>query len=89
MSVVLVMLTIDSLAVISPGGVNVPLYTVINQHIDYKFDASAAQRAATQGVMSSVGLAEKSRSELLGGRGNGHRHLCHSPGERLRDICMH
>ena len=39
MSVVLVMLTIDSLAVISPGGVNVPLYTVINQHIDYKFDA--------------------------------------------------
>ena len=33
------MLTIDSLAVISPGGVNVPLYTVINQHIDYKFDA--------------------------------------------------
>ena len=39
MSVVLVMLTIDSLAVISPGGMNVPLYTVINQHIDYKFDA--------------------------------------------------
>ena len=39
MSVVLVMLMIDSLAVISPGGVNVPLYTVINQHIDYKFDA--------------------------------------------------
>jgi nitric oxide reductase subunit C len=39
MSVVLVMLTIDSLAVIRPGGANVPLYTVINQHIDYKFDA--------------------------------------------------
>ena len=39
MSVVLVMLTIDSLAVISPGGANVPPYTVINQHIDYKFDA--------------------------------------------------
>lgn len=39
MSVVLVMLTIDSLAVISPGGANVPSYTVINQHIDYKFDA--------------------------------------------------
>jgi len=39
MSVVLAMLTIDSLAVISPGGMNVPLYTVINQHIDYKFDA--------------------------------------------------
>jgi nitric oxide reductase subunit C len=40
MSVVLVMLTIDSLAVISPGGANVPPYTVINQHIDYKFDES-------------------------------------------------
>ena len=39
MSVVLVMLTIDSLAAISPGGANVPPYTVINQHIDYKFDA--------------------------------------------------
>jgi len=40
MSIVLVMLTIDSLAVISPGGPNVPLYTVINQHIDYKFNAN-------------------------------------------------
>src|SRR6516162_814128 len=39
MSVVLIMLTIDSLAVISPGGANVPPYTVINRHIDYKFDA--------------------------------------------------
>jgi nitric oxide reductase subunit C len=39
MSVVLIMLTFDSLAVISPGGANVPPYTVINQRIDYKFDA--------------------------------------------------
>jgi nitric oxide reductase subunit C len=39
MSIVLIMLTIDSLAVIAPGGANVPLYTVINQRIDYKFDA--------------------------------------------------
>ena len=39
MSIVLVMLTIDSLAAISPGGSHVPPYTVINQHIDYKFDA--------------------------------------------------
>ena len=38
MSAVLIMLTIDSLAAISPGGSNVPSYTVINQHIDYKFD---------------------------------------------------
>ena len=39
MSIVLIMLTIDSLAVISPGGAHVPPYTVINQHIDYKPDA--------------------------------------------------
>ncbi len=38
MSAVLIMLTIDSLAAISPGGSNVPRYTVINQHIDYQFD---------------------------------------------------
>jgi len=34
------MLTIDSLAAISPGGSHVPPYTVINQHIDYKFDSN-------------------------------------------------
>ena len=39
MSVVLIMLTIDTLAVISPGGAHVPAYAVINQHIDYKLDA--------------------------------------------------
>jgi len=38
MSAVLIMLTIDSLAAISPGGSHVPLYTVINQHIDYQLD---------------------------------------------------
>ena len=38
MSVVLIMLTIDSLAAIDPGGSHVPSYTVVNQHIDYKFD---------------------------------------------------
>jgi len=40
MSIVLIMLTIDSLAAISPGGSHVPPFTVINQHIDYKFDSS-------------------------------------------------
>jgi nitric oxide reductase subunit C len=40
MSVVLIMLTIDTLAAISPGGSHVPPYTVINQHIDYKFDSA-------------------------------------------------
>jgi hypothetical protein len=33
MSIVLIMLTIDTLAAISPGGSHVPPYTVINQHI--------------------------------------------------------
>jgi nitric oxide reductase subunit C len=40
MSIVLIMLTIDSLAAITPGGANVPPYTVINQQIDYKFDSN-------------------------------------------------
>ena len=40
MSIVLIMLTIDSLAAISPGGSHVPPFTVINQHIDYKFDSN-------------------------------------------------
>jgi nitric oxide reductase subunit C len=40
MSVVLIMLTIDTLAAISPGGSHVPSYTVINRHIDYKFDSA-------------------------------------------------
>jgi nitric oxide reductase subunit C len=40
MSIVLIMLTIDSLAAISPGGSHVPPYSVINQHIDYRFDSN-------------------------------------------------
>jgi len=40
MSIVLIMLTIDSLAAISPGGAHVQPYTVINRHIDYKFDSN-------------------------------------------------
>jgi len=39
MSVVLIMLTIDTLEAISPGSAHVPAYSVINRHIDYKFDA--------------------------------------------------
>jgi hypothetical protein len=40
MTIVLIMLTIDSLAAISPGGSHVSPYTVINRHIDYKFDSN-------------------------------------------------
>ncbi len=38
MAVVLGMLTIDSLAAITPGGSHVPPYTVINRHIGYAYD---------------------------------------------------
>ena len=38
MAVVLIMLTIDSLGAISPGGSHVPPYTVINRHIEYAYD---------------------------------------------------
>ena len=40
MSIVLIFLTVDSLSAITAGGRNVPPYTVINQAIDYKFDAA-------------------------------------------------
>ncbi len=40
MAAVLLILTIDTLHAMSPGGSHVPPYTVINQHIDYKLDAS-------------------------------------------------
>jgi len=38
MGIVLVMLTIDSLGAISPGGSHVPPFTVINRHIDYAYN---------------------------------------------------
>src|SRR5215470_17625707 len=49
MSIVLIMLTIDSLAAISPGGSHVPPYTVINQHIDYRFVAERGIEAPALG----------------------------------------
>jgi nitric oxide reductase subunit C len=50
MSVALVMLTINSLAAIRPGGTHVPPYSVINQHIDYKFDAQRGEDAPVIGA---------------------------------------
>ena len=41
MLIVLVFLTVDSLATIRPGGANVPAYTVINKEIRYEFDIQA------------------------------------------------
>ncbi len=40
MTVVLVMLTVDSLKAIDAGGSHVPAYTVIDREISYKFDSS-------------------------------------------------
>ncbi len=49
---VLAMLTVDSLAAISPGGSHVPPYTVVNRHIDYVYDAG-------QGIdLPVIGAAE-------------------------------
>jgi nitric oxide reductase subunit C len=41
MLVVLLLLTVDSLATIRAGGSNVPAYTVINQQVSYEFDSDA------------------------------------------------
>ena len=41
MLIVLVFLTVDSLATIRAGGANVPSYTVINKEIRYEFDGDA------------------------------------------------
>ena len=64
---VLIMLTVDSLAVISPGGAHVPPYTVINQHIDYKFDAKRGNDVPViAGSEPLFGrLAEESAAEAL------------------------
>jgi nitric oxide reductase subunit C len=59
MSAVLVMLTVNSLQAISAGGSHVPPYTVINQKIDYQYDAA-------RGVSAPVIGGE----ELLFGRRN-------------------
>ena len=49
MAVVLIALTYDSLNAISAGGARVPPYTVINQRIDYRFDAQRNMRVPVIG----------------------------------------
>jgi nitric oxide reductase subunit C len=69
MSVVLVMLTIDTLAAISPGGSHVPPYTVINQHIDYKFMAERGIDAPVIGGAEPLfgkALDADAATELIG-----------------------
>jgi nitric oxide reductase subunit C len=47
MFVVLIVLTIDSVAAIGPGGSHVPPYDVINQKIGYRFDSARNEDAPT------------------------------------------
>ena len=49
MSAVLAILTVNSLRVISPGGAQVPLYDVINQHIGYGYDSAKHECVPTVG----------------------------------------
>jgi len=69
MSVVLIMLTIDSLAAITPGGSHVPPYTVINQHIDYKFVAERGIEVPVIGAaepLFGTALDTAAATELIG-----------------------
>ena len=75
MSIVLIMLTIDSLAAISPGGSHVPPYTVINQHIDYKFDSNrgferAGDRHSRTAVRQAAGRYRRRSADRPGEDGN-------------------
>jgi nitric oxide reductase subunit C len=55
MSIVLVMLTVDSLAAIKAGGGrNVPGYSVINQEIGYAFDARRGYEVPTIGEQQLI-----------------------------------
>ena len=69
MSIVLMMLTIDSLAAISAGGSHVPLYTVINQHIDYRFDSNLGGPLLRQYAICSVAEAVTAMGRVLKGAG--------------------
>ena len=50
MSCVLLMLTVDSLAAIRPGGSHVPDYQVVNRHIGYAYDAKLQRDMPTIGA---------------------------------------
>ena len=54
MSCVLLMLTVDSLAAIRPGGAHVPSYDVVNRHIGYAYDAKLEREVPTLGADEPV-----------------------------------
>jgi nitric oxide reductase subunit C len=71
MMIVLGMLTVDSLRAIDVGGSHVPLYTVINQKIGYKFDAARGIDVPTIGdkeLLFGREYAER-ETEILIGKG--------------------
>lgn len=66
---VLVILTIDSLAAISPGGSHVPLYSVINRHISYEYDSDRRMYAPVIGgeeLLFNRKYTEAEAAELIG-----------------------
>jgi nitric oxide reductase subunit C len=71
MMIVLGMLTVDSLRAIDVGGSHVPLYTVINQKIGYKFDAARGIDVPTIGDKELLFGREytERETEILIGRG--------------------
>jgi nitric oxide reductase subunit C len=63
MTIVLAMLTVDSLKAIYTGGSHVPLYSVINQKIDYKFDGVRGIDIPTIGDKEALFGREHSEQE--------------------------
>jgi nitric oxide reductase subunit C len=69
MTIVLVMLTVDSLVAIKTGGTHVPLYGVINQQIGYKFDVARGIDAPTIGERQPLfgrEYSEQDATDLIG-----------------------
>jgi len=66
---VLIILTIDTLGAISPGGSHVPLYSVINHHISYEYDSERRMYAPVIGgeeLLFNRKYTEAEAAELIG-----------------------
>jgi len=69
MFVVLIVLTIDSIDAIRPGGSHVPPYDVINQKIGYRFDSSRNEDVPTisnEELLFNHRFTEAEAGQLLG-----------------------
>jgi nitric oxide reductase subunit C len=71
MAIVLGMLTVDSLAAITPGGSHVPPYTVINRHIGYAYNDKAGREMPVLGKEEPMfgKTVTEAEAEMLIGRG--------------------